>query len=82
MNMHGNVATYFEKNRAKPKFLIGDKVWGKYQGVMFRGTVGNDHVVDSEPVVSVHLYLPLTIDGKTHNILFVSQEDLKLSKVS
>ena len=49
---------------------------------MFRGTVGNDHVVDSEPVVSVHLYLPLTIDGKTHNILFVSQEDLKLSKVS
>ena len=49
---------------------------------MFRGTVCNDHVVDSEPVVSVHLYLPLTIDGKTHNILFVSQEDLKLSKVS
>lgn len=80
--MHGNVAAYFEKNRPQPKFFIGDKVWGKYEGIMFRGTVGNDHMVDTEPVVSVHLHLPLVLDGKVYNILFVGQEDLKLSKIS
>lgn len=79
-----NVAEYFKKSRPAPKFSIGDRVFGKYNGILVRGSVGNDRMVSEEegPVVTVHLDLPLVVDGKVRSILQFKQNELKLSKIS
>lgn len=79
-----SLAKYFERNRPMPKFFIGDKVFGYYDGVLIRGTVGNDRMVSDEEgsVVSVHLHLPLIVDGEVRSILQFKQDELKLSKIS
>jgi hypothetical protein len=76
------LAEYFAENRPKPKFFLGDRVHGKYQGIMFRGSVGNDRMTDEEEgsVVTVHLDLPLRIDDTVLHILVMKQKDLSLSK--
>lgn len=74
-----NYAEYFEKNRPKPKFKIGDRVSGKWNKIPFIGTVMNDSMVSEEegPRVSVHLDLPLLYEGKYNNILRVTQSSIK-----
>lgn len=73
-------AEYFEANRPKPKFHIGDRVFGHWNKIPFVGTVGNDGMVSEEegPRVSVFLDLPLQYKDEVKNILFVKQKDLKL----
>jgi hypothetical protein len=73
-----SLAEYFEKNRYKPKYFIGDRVRGLWNGIPFSGTVGNDSVViESEgPRISVFLDLPIKYDGKFHNLIFVKHKDI------
>lgn len=72
-------AEYFDKNRSKPKFKIGDRVIGKWNKIPFVGTVLNDNVVTEEigPRVSVYLDLPLKYKEKINNIVWVTQNSLK-----
>lgn len=74
-----NYAEYFEKNRYKPKWEIGDRVTGKYGKIPFIGSVGNDTFISDEegPRVSIHLDLP--IEGKT--VIIVSPKSIKKVKV-
>lgn len=74
-----NLAEYFEKNRYKAKYSIGDRVQGKWHGIPFRGTVGNDTVINEieGPRISVHSDLPIKYDGKYHNVIIVKHKDVK-----
>ena len=75
----GNLAEYFADNRYKPKWFIGDRVSGKYNGIPFIGTVGNDTVISEiiGPQVSVHLDLPMKIDKVYKTLIIVKPKDLK-----
>ena len=72
------LAEYFRENRYKPTFEMGDRVYGKHEGVPFIGTVGNDTEISIEegPRVTVHLDLP--IQKKT--VIIVKPKALKRLK--
>lgn len=74
-----NLAQYFEANRYKPKWTIGDRVQGKWNKIPFVGTVGNDTEINKiqGPRVSVHLDLPVKYQDQVYNILFVKPGDIK-----
>lgn len=80
--MNGKLAEYFKANRHQPKYFIGDWVFGKYNNVPFIGVVGNEEVIDEEsgPRVSVHLFLPIVINGVAKNLIFVKPETLSSTK--
>lgn len=77
-----DLKTYFEQNCYKPKYLIGDRVEGKYNKIHFVGSVGNDSIRNEEepPQVTVHLDLPLVLDGKIHHILRVPTDSVRVRK--
>jgi hypothetical protein len=72
------LAEYFKENRYKPTFEMGERVSGKYEGIPFIGTVGNDTLISEEegPRVTVHLDLP--IQKKT--VIIVKPKALKRLK--
>lgn len=78
----GNQTEYFERIGYKPKYQIGDRVYGKYNKIPFVGTVGNDTVISEEkgPQVSVHLDLPMKIEKTIRSIIIVTHKDIKLLK--
>lgn len=75
----GSQTDYFERIGYKPKWFIGDRVSGKYKGIPFIGTVGNDTVISEieGPRVTVHLDLPLRIDDYNYSFIIVKPKDLK-----
>ena len=75
-----NLAEYFTANRPKPRYQIGDRVQGVYQGVPFVGTVGCDNMVNEElgQMVTVFVDLPLkTKDCVHHTFIKVKYKDIK-----
>lgn len=73
------LAEYFAANRYQGKWQIGDRVEGKWNGVPFVGSVGNDSVVNNDigPQVSIHLDLPIKHKGVVHNFIKVKPKDIK-----
>ena len=73
---------YFEQNRYKPKWFIGDRVEGKWNGIPFVGSVGNDTLINETegPRVSVFVDLPILHKNKIHTIIFLKPKDLKARK--
>lgn len=73
-----NLAQYFEKNRYKPKYKIGDRVHGTWNKIPFRGSVANDSLVSEEvgPIVSIFLDLPIVHKNITHNIIVVTHKNI------
>lgn len=78
----GNLSDYFEKNAYKPKYQIGDRVFGHWNKIPFVGTVGNDTLVSEMegPRISVHLDLPIRLTGRLHSVIIVKHKDVKLLK--
>jgi hypothetical protein len=78
----GNLAEYFSKHRYHPTYFIGDRVMGKWNGIPFRGTVGNDTLISEieGPRISVFSDLPIKHDGKFHDIIIVKHKDVKALK--
>ena len=74
-----NYAEYFAKVAYKPKYFIGDRVFGYYNKIPFIGTVGNDTLVSPErgPQISVHLDLPICIDKTYRSVIIVKHKDIK-----
>jgi hypothetical protein len=74
-----NASEYFLKHRYTGKYYLGDRVIGKYKGVPFVGTVGNDRVVSEliGPEVLIHLDLPLTNKSKSCTIITVKPKDIR-----
>ena len=75
----GTQTQYFQEKGYKPKYYIGDRVFGKYQTIPFIGTVGNDTLISEieGPRISIHLDLPIRIDNVNHSVIIVKHKDVK-----
>jgi hypothetical protein len=64
----GTQTDYFNRIGYKPKYFIGDRVFGHWNKIPFIGTVGNDRLIGlSGPEITIHLDLQIimihTIDS-------------------
>lgn len=77
-----SLAEYFEKNRYKPKYFLGDRVFGYWNKIPFIGTVGNDTVISEieGPRISVFLDLPIKYKDKVYTVVIVKHKDVKPRK--
>jgi len=77
-----NYAEYFARVKYQATYQIGDRVTGRWNGIPFVGTVGNDRLVSEAvgPEVVVHLDLPVQYQSRVHQIIFVKHTDLRLLK--
>lgn len=75
----GNVADYFERIGYKPKYEIGERVFGHFGKIPFVGTVGNDTQIShiEGPRVSIHLDLPIKVDKEYKCVIIVKHKDIK-----
>lgn len=78
----GSLTDYFARIGYKHTYDIGDRVEGKWNGIPFVGSVGNDRLVDTDrgPEVTIHLDLPIKLDDKIHHIIIVKHKDIKRRK--
>lgn len=74
-----SLAEYFERERPQPIFEFGTRVFGKYNKIPFIGTVYGDGMVNEEqgPRLSIHLDLPIMIDGKAKSIIIDTYDKFK-----
>ena len=77
-----SLTEYFAKIAYKHTYDIGDRVEGKWNGIPFVGSVGNDRLVneDDGPEVTIHLDLPIKYQDKIHRIIVVKHKDIKRRK--
>lgn len=74
----GNLSDYFQRNAYKPTYEIGDRVFGKFNGIPFVGSVGNDRVVSLDgPEVTVLLDLPIKVDNIYRSVIIAKHKNLK-----
>ena len=77
----GNQTEYFERIGYRPKYQIGDRVFGSWNKIPFIGTVGNDTVIDNTgPRISIHLDLPIKHEDTVRNIIIVTHKDISKLK--
>jgi hypothetical protein len=78
----GTQTDYFNRIGYKPKWFIGDRVFGHWNKIPFVGTVGNDRMLNERdgPEITVHLDLPIKYNDKVHNMLIVKHKDIKAFK--
>jgi hypothetical protein len=77
----GNQTDYFNRIGYKPVYHLGDRVIGKWGKIPFVATVGNDRCIDGvNPEITVHLDLPIKVDGEIKMFLIVKHKDIKLYK--
>ena len=77
-----NLKDYFESRSYKPKYYIGDRVFGKYNKIPFVGSVGNDTLVREVegPYITVHLDLPIKYENKIHTVIIGKHKDVQAFK--
>lgn len=68
-----NLSEYFEKNRYKPTYFIGDRVRGKWNGIPFIGTV----YLERDNKVFINSDLPIKYRGDWHTFIHVKQKDIR-----
>jgi hypothetical protein len=74
----GNQTDYFNRIGYKPVYHLGDRVIGKWGKIPFVATVGNDRCIDGvNPEITVHLDLPIKVDGELKQFLIVKHKDVK-----
>jgi hypothetical protein len=75
----GTQTDYFQEKGYKPKYFIGDRVFGKYNKIPFMGTVGNDRLISEiiGPEITIHLDLPIKIDKEYKHFIIVKHKDVK-----
>jgi hypothetical protein len=78
-----NLKEYFENRAYKSQYDMGDRVFGRINKIPFVGTVGNDTLISEieGPRISVHLDLPLKIDGELRTVIIVKHRDIKPLKI-
>lgn len=77
-----SLAEYFERTAYKSVWSIGDRITGKWNGIPFVGTVGNDtqlNLVDG-PYISVHLDLPIKFEETVYNHIRAKHKDVRAYK--
>lgn len=78
----GNQTDYFERIGYRPKYWIGDRVFGYWNKIPFIGTVGNDTLINEieGPRISIHLDLPIKHKDIIHNVIIVKHKDISKLK--
>jgi len=73
------LAEYFALHRPKPKYQFGDRVEGTYMKIPYVGTAYTDNMRNESegPMVSIHLDLPMKLDGVYVNHIRVKYKDIK-----
>lgn len=71
--------SYFDRVSYKPKYEIGDRVFGYYQKTPFIGSVSNDSLVSTAegPRVSIRLDLPMKTKDGVVNFIRIKHRDIK-----
>ena len=74
-----NQTDYFNRIGYKPKYHIGDRVFGHWNKIPFIGSVGNDTVISEieGPHISIHLDLPIRYEDAIRNVIIVRHKDIK-----
>jgi hypothetical protein len=74
----GNQTDYFNRIGYKPKYHIGDRVFGRWNKIPFIGSVGNDRKLNDTdgPEITIHLDLPIRLTGKTYHVIIVKHKDI------
>lgn len=72
------LSEYFAENRYIPKYHLGDRVRGVWNGVPFTGSVAIDTKVyeNKQPSVMVFSDLPLQYDNATYTLLQCTHDQL------
>jgi len=74
----GTQSDYFNRIGYKPKYHLGDRVFGHWKKIPFMGTVGNDRCIDGvNPEITIHLDLPIKLGQTVHNFIIVKHKDVK-----
>jgi hypothetical protein len=74
----GTQTDYFNRIGYKPKYSIGDRVFGHWRKIPFIGTVGNDRCIDGvNPEITIHLDLPILLTGQRYSFIIVKHKDIK-----
>ena len=74
----GTQTDYFNRIGYKPKYFIGDRVFGYWKKIPFVGTVGNDRCIDGvNPEITIHLDLPIRLTGQLYSFIIVKHKDIK-----
>ena len=75
----GNQTDYFNRIGYKPKYHLGDRVFGYWNKIPFIGSVGNDTVINEleGPRITIHLDLPIKFQNKINDIVVVKHKDIK-----
>lgn len=75
----GTLSDYFDRNSYKPKYQLGDRVFGRWNGIPFIGSVGTDSVISLEegPRITVTLDLPIQFEDKVRHVIIVKHKDIK-----
>ena len=69
---------YFNRIGYKGKYHIGDRVFGKWNGIPFIGSIGNDRVIDDTgPHVTVTLDLPIFFENKLTSVIICKHRAVK-----
>ena len=78
----GNQTEYFERIGYRPKYFLGDRVFGHWNRIPFAGTVGNDALISpmEGPRISIHLDLPIRLEGVVKNVIIVKHRDIRRMK--
>ena len=73
---------YFAKVCYQATYHLGDRILGRYQGIPFIGTVGNDNQLNpvDGPFITVHLDLPIKIDDVVKNVIIVKHHEVNRLK--
>lgn len=76
------LSEYFDKVCYHATYDLGDRILGRYQGVPFIGTVGNDNQLNpiDGPFITVHLDLPIKIDDIVKNVIIVKHNEVSRLK--
>ena len=74
-----NNTEYFNRIGYKPKYDIGDRVFGRWNKIPFIGSVGNDTLVNEieGPRISIHLDLPIRYKEQTRTVIIVKHKDIQ-----
>ena len=73
-----NQTEYFQKIGYRAVYNLGDRVRGKFNGIPFAGSIGNDTLksTDEGPYLTIHPDLPVLYKGHVYNILIVKHSDI------
>ena len=80
----GRQSDWFIARGYKHTYDLGDRIKGKWNGIPFVGSVGNDRIVNETngPEITVHLDLPIKYEDTVYNIIIVKHKDVVRLKQS